>query len=62
LTDHEQKRKAAVMGVLYFLQEEEKKAALKPQNRWSRFGRETTMKGGIQVQRRTGSRFSLKRT
>ena len=61
MTDKEQKRKAAVMGVLYFLQEEEKRLAQKPQNRWGRFGRETTMKGGIQVQRRTGSGFSLKR-
>ncbi len=47
------KLKAAIMGVIYFLQEEENRKASKVENKWSRFGRETTMRNGIQVQTRS---------
>jgi hypothetical protein len=51
MTEREKKLKAAITAVIYYIQEEEANAA-KPQNRWSRFARETTMNNRMIVQRR----------
>ena len=55
------KLRAAIMGVVYYLQEEEKERAKKKINRWSRFGRETIMKNRMQVQSHASVSFDLKR-
>lgn len=47
------KLKAAIMGVLYFLQEQEKENNNKKTNHWVRLGRELIMRNRYLVQRRT---------
>ena len=55
------KLQAAITGVIYYLQEEDKERSKKKVNRWSRFGRETIMKNRMQVQRHASVSFDLKR-
>jgi len=52
MTERAKKLKAAISAVLYYIQEEEKAKAAKPQNRWSRFSRESIMHNRAVVQRR----------
>ncbi|MDP8202022.1 MAG: hypothetical protein P9M11_07760 [Candidatus Tenebribacter burtonii] len=46
------KLKAAIMGILYYLQEQKEENNSKPKNNWVRSGREIIMKNRMMVQRR----------
>ena len=52
LKDKSKKLKAAIMGVLYYLQQQEKENNSKPENDWARSGREAIMHNRMMVQLR----------
>ena len=53
MEDRTKKLKAAMMGVIYFLQQEEQEREDAADNTWSRSSRETIMQNRIAVQNRS---------
>ncbi|MDP8268036.1 MAG: hypothetical protein P9L97_04845 [Candidatus Tenebribacter davisii] len=49
MIDKQKKLKAAIMGVLYYLKQQEEESA-KPVNGWARAGREEIMRNSLIVQ------------
>jgi len=59
--DKARKLKAAITGVIYYLQEEKKASAKPVQNPWSRSGREIIMQNRSAVQSRAFSGNRLRK-